>query len=167
MFKLLFKSITLTTTAIRFGVDVPAIVRTLVKADGVTSSTGNDRNEAGSGTVTVELRISLNRRGNETRLIIDSNLAPMRVDQSVIDLIAKAHLLFGKLTERPDISIADISKSFGVDRADVGRILPLAFLAPTIVEAILQGKQLQSLSPRNLARMHLPVLWADQIVTIQ
>lgn len=87
-------------------------------------------------------------------------------DDGLVDLIAKAHMLFGKLTDRPGTSITDVAKNLGIDRADVGRILPLAFLAPKIVEAVFLGDQSQSLSPRRLARMHLPLLWADQAIAI-
>lgn|SRR6185312_12794466 len=114
------------------------------------------------------MTISLKRRGNEQRLIIDSSFAPMRTpDAALIDLIAKAHLFFDTLTDRPHTSIADIARSFGIDRADVGRILPLVFLAPKIVEAVFLGDQSQRLSPRRLARMHLPLLWAEQAAAIQ
>ncbi|MHA6688591.1 recombinase family protein, partial [Mesorhizobium sp. A556] len=128
----------------------------------------SDADEDGSTAITLEMPILLKRRGNEQRLIIDSGFAPLRTpDPALVDLMAKAHLFFGKLTERPNTSIAEIAKSFGIDRADVGRILPLAFLAPKIVESVLQGTQRQNLSPRALARMHLPLLWADQAAAIQ
>jgi DNA invertase Pin-like site-specific DNA recombinase len=167
LFKLLFQSITLTTTAIRFGINVPAIVRRLVVSE-VESPSVSGADEVSSAPLILEMPISLKRRGNEQRLIIDSSFAPMRTpNAALIDLIAKAHLLFGKLTERPDTGITDVAKNLGLDRADVGRILPLAFLAPKIVEAVFLGDQSQSLSPRRLARMHLPLLWADQAAAIQ
>ena len=166
-FKLLFQSITLTTTAIRFGINVPAVVRRLTASE-VESPSASDVDEANSTLLMLEMPVLLKRRGNEQRLIIDSSFAPMRTpNAALIDLIAKAHLLFGKLTERPDTGITDVAKNLGLDRADVGRILPLAFLAPKIVESVMQGTQPQRLSPRILARMHLPLLWAGQAIAIQ
>ena len=38
---------------------------------------------------------------------------------------------------------------FGVNQADVSRVLPLAFLAPAITEAILTGRQPADLSAGN------------------
>lgn len=168
LFKRFFRSITLTTTAIRFDIHVSAIVCMLINADGGTQSSASDADEVGSATMTLEMPISLKRRGNEQRLIIDSSFAPMRTpDAALIDLVAKAHLLFGRLTGGSDTSITDVAKNLGIDRVEVGRILPLAFLAPKIVEAVLQGTQPQNLSQRGLARMHLPLLWADQAAVIQ
>ncbi|MHA6688814.1 hypothetical protein ACX3P0_25255, partial [Mesorhizobium sp. A556] len=72
LFKLLFRSITLTTTTIRFGVNGSAMVRMLVDADGGTQSSASDADEDGSTAITLEMPILLKRRGNEQRLIIDS-----------------------------------------------------------------------------------------------
>ena len=51
----------------------------------------------------------------------------------------------------------------GVDRGDVSRLIPLAFLAPDIVEAILEGHQpveMTAVRPKRMA--DLPVSWAGQ-----
>jgi len=45
----------------------------------------------------------------------------------------------------------------------MSRLLPLAFLSPRIVEAILLGEQPADLSVRHLARsIDLPIGWAEQ-----
>lgn len=89
------------------------------------STPPSDADEANSAPRMPDKPISLKRRGNEQRLIVDSGFAPMRtLDPALVDPIAKAHLPFGKLIERPDTSIIDVAKSFGIDRADTGRILP-------------------------------------------
>ena len=164
-FQLLFRSITLMTTAIRFSVNVRAIVRALAEPVGVTLSSDDGTRDENSTVVAIDLPIGLRRRTHETKLIIDSIYASTRApDESLVTLIAKAHLLFGKLTESPSAKIGDIAKDFGIHRADVGRILPLAFLAPKLVEEVLQGRQPPTLSSRNLARMHLPLLWAEQTI---
>ncbi len=54
-------------------------------------------------------------------------------------------------------------KQCGVHRADISRVLPLAFLSPKIVEAILIGRQPVDLTSRRLARLtDLPLPWHDQ-----
>jgi len=51
----------------------------------------------------------------------------------------------------------------GVDEGDVSRFLPLAFLAPDIVEAILRGEQPVSLTAEKLKRLrNLPKSWEEQ-----
>ena len=53
------------------------------------------------------------------------------------------------------------AKRHGVDSGDMSRILPLAFLAPDIKEAILCGTQPVNLTLDQLCRS-LPLAWFDQ-----
>jgi len=60
------------------------------------------------------------------------------------------------------LSISDIARSEGADVGDVSRSLQLAFLAPDLVEAILNGTQPVALTCERLKRADLPLLWKDQ-----
>lgn len=103
------------------------------------------------------------RRGVETRMVIDNHVQVRTPDSNLVDLIAKAHLYLGKPTDGADRSIAEVAKQCGVHRADISRILPLAFLSPTIVEAVLTGGQPIDLSAQRLARsIDLPLAWLEQ-----
>jgi hypothetical protein len=46
--------------------------------------------------------------------------------------------------------------------SSVAKLLPLAFLAPDIVEAILTGAQSAMIVTHRLIRSDLPVLWTRQ-----
>lgn len=60
-------------------------------------------------------------------------------------------------------SIRDIALRASMDESDVSRFLPLAFLAPDIVEAIVAGKQPVDLTTERLKRIRsLPHAWKDQ-----
>ena len=60
-------------------------------------------------------------------------------------------------------SIRDLASQHGEDAAEVSRFLPLAWLAPDIIESILGGKQPVDLTLERLRRMPtLPILWKDQ-----
>ena len=60
-------------------------------------------------------------------------------------------------------TVRDIARQEGVDEGDVSRFLPLAFLAPDIVEAILAGRQPVELTPEKLKRLrNLPKCWDEQ-----
>jgi hypothetical protein len=50
----------------------------------------------------------------------------------------------------------------GADVADVSRSLQLAFLAPDLVETILDGTQPVALTSEQLKRAGLPLLWEEQ-----
>ena len=49
-----------------------------------------------------------------------------------------------------------------VDRSHVSRNLPLAFLAPDIVTAIIDGRADPSLTLSRIKRLKLPASWQDQ-----
>jgi hypothetical protein len=67
------------------------------------------------------------------------------------------------LKNRTVESISDLAKIEHVQRTYPSRIIPLAFLAPDITEAILEGTQPIDLTlDRLLAAMPLPLVWDAQ-----
>lgn len=71
--------------------------------------------------------------------------------------------MLGMLTDGSGRTIADVANEVGVNVADASRILPLAFLAPKIIDAILRGRQPVDLTARALMRDDLSHLWTDQL----
>jgi hypothetical protein len=59
-------------------------------------------------------------------------------------------------------SIEAIAKRAGCTERYVRKMLPLAFLAPNIVESILDGRQPPSLTTSELINPKLPLCWAEQ-----
>ena len=117
-----------------------------------------------SSIVLISTPITIKRRGVETRLVIDSDSSSKREpDAKLGDVIVRANLYLGKLTDGAGRTVAEVADLFGVHAADVSRILPLAFLAPKIVEKILNGTQPADLTIRKLARVSdLPLRWSEQ-----
>ena len=65
-------------------------------------------------------------------------------------------------------SVTELAEGHGVDRTDIGRLIPLAFLAPDIVEAIVQGRQPIEFTVGRLKRIgDLPVSWPEQRRVLQ
>jgi len=61
------------------------------------------------------------------------------------------------------MTLCQIAKSENTDTADVSRSLQLAFLAPELVAAILNGRQSPEMTATKLKRLdRLPLLWEDQ-----
>ncbi len=84
-------------------------------------------------------------------------------DEGLISLIAKAHRWLEKLGSGEIVSITDLATQENLDRNEISRFLPLAFLAPDIIEAILAGTQPVDLTIKKLRRMAaLPDAWEDQ-----
>jgi len=59
---------------------------------------------------------------------------------------------------------ADIARRFGFSDPHVRRILRFAYLAPDMVEAIVEGRQPRSLAVKLLLR-GIPLAWSDQRIT--
>jgi len=125
--------------------------------------------DLGAATGTKELfslvvPVSLKRRGVEAKLVMRAaggrRSSP---DKKLITLFADAHRWIDDLAERRAISLRDLARRYHRDVGEVSRTLPLAFLAPEIIEAILDGRQPIDLTPRRLKRMGaLPCLWDEQ-----
>ncbi|WP_439604625.1 recombinase family protein [Shinella sp.] len=107
--------------------------------------------------------LQMKRRGQEARIVMPaSSMAGCKPDPVLVDLIARAHLYLETLMSLPKPSIAAVANHYDVHPADVSRLLPLAFIAPSITEAILTGRQPAELTGRRLARIELPMDWAEQ-----
>lgn len=120
--------------------------------------------ENGSGVVEVTQQIALKRRGVETRIAVqDGPALAARIDQGLIDMIAKAHLAVNALTDGIGRGFPEVAAVVEIDASDLSRILPLAFLSPKLMEAILTGRQSPDLTLRKLTRgIELPIDWQEQ-----
>jgi site-specific DNA recombinase len=113
--------------------------------------------------ITLSASLQMKRRGQEARIVMPSSTkAQHKPDPILVDLIARAHLYLDTLIALPAPSIAAVAKRHDVHPAEVSRILPLAFLAPAIAEAILAGRQPAELTGRRLSRIDLPIDWTGQ-----
>ena len=112
----------------------------------------------------IDLPLSIRRRGVEQRLVIDGQAPSLRrPDRPLIETLARARAYLEALTDGQGLTRKDVADRFGAHPEDVSRLLPLAFLSPRIVEAILLGEQPADLSVRHLARsIDLPIGWAEQ-----
>jgi site-specific DNA recombinase len=58
--------------------------------------------------------------------------------------------------------MTEIAAREGMKVSSVAKLLPLAFLAPDVVEAILVGHQAPTAVAHHLIRSDLPMLWQEQ-----
>jgi hypothetical protein len=115
-------------------------------------------------TVILTIDAKLSRLGSEVRLILPPEVNVERtkcVDKALIKAIARARSWYEKLLAGEVDSLATIAQQLRVHPRYVGRIFRCAFLAPSIVEAILEGRQPPQLTVEKL-RFGVPVLWTDQ-----
>jgi hypothetical protein len=66
------------------------------------------------------------------------------------------------------ISFAEIATEEGVSDQYVGKLMPLAFLSPAIVETVLAGECSVELTAEALtSRIEIPASWATQESTLR
>jgi site-specific DNA recombinase len=106
----------------------------------------------------------LKRRGVELRLIVgDHKRSAAIVDLSLLKAVARAHRWFDALSSGKARSLAAIAAREGLTVRYVGRLIRLAFLAPDIVESVVEGRQPTTLTAEALTRrIELPLLWCAQ-----
>lgn len=75
--------------------------------------------------------------------------------------MAHAQVWYERLLSGEATSLSAIAREHGVTPRYVGRLLRCAFLAPEIVEAILQGQQPPQLTLARLCK-NLPLDWVEQ-----
>lgn len=104
----------------------------------------------------------IRRRGVETRVLLGDR--PAEADRVLIRNLMKARDWFAALTCGE--SYTEIAAREGVATQRIQQLLPLAFLAPEIVQRIAEGRQPVGLTTEWLITNDLPVRWHDQRVLI-
>ena len=103
-------------------------------------------------------------RGPELRIVLMGAAAPPpKPDPLLLRTLSEARMRVADLDPGQGLSISAIARRAGAQVGDVSRSLPLAFLAPDLVEAILDGTQPVALTAERLKRAgELPLLWDEQ-----
>ncbi len=104
--------------------------------------------------VTILLPIILPARGGR-HLVVPAQVRPPQVDRILVSALRKAHAMLSTERGMPTMEAAPTSP---YDR----NILRLAFLAPDIQQAILDGRQPQHLNLETFKSIELPLSWPKQ-----
>ena len=121
---------------------------------------GNDR-ERYLTVLTIPAR--LKRTGIEMRMVVEDGSEPANVDPGLVRLLLRAHAIRARLLEEPSLPLKEIAAEEGISSSYVTRLLRLAFLAPDIVTAILNGRHPPQLTANRLMDdTRLPLDWTAQ-----
>jgi hypothetical protein len=122
-----------------------------------------DLSNAPEGLFAFEIPVQVRRRGVEAKLIIAGTQGrPPVPDGGLIAVITDAHRWIEELASGTARSVRDLARRHGRDAGEVSRTLPLAFLAPDLIEAIVDGRQPIELTPRKLKRSTVLPRWKEQ-----
>ena len=122
---------------------------------------GGDDRERHLTVLTIPAR--LKRTGIEMRMVVDDGSEPANVDPVLVRLLLRAHAIRARLLEEPSLPLKEIAAEEGISSSYVTRLLRLAFLAPDIVTAILNGRHPPQLTANRLMDdTRLPLDWTAQ-----
>jgi len=145
--------------------------RVELRCDGISLSlklplpVSEERNGVATGhtALTRFFPMRMKRRGIEMRMVLGGDSAPARVDLSLVKAVARGRIWSQDLISGRAKSVAEIAKREGFNERSVRRLIQLGFLAPKIVEAIVEGREPPELTARGLTRrIDLPMLWSEQ-----
>jgi site-specific DNA recombinase len=108
--------------------------------------------------------MTIRRRGVELRLILDGKTDEARVDPALVKALARARAWFDEVASGRVGSLAEIARRDGLRKRYVARLTKLAFIAPSIAEAIADGRtpigvNLQMLMDK---RLQIDPCWTEQ-----
>lgn len=113
-----------------------------------------------SKTIALAVSSSLTTWGHELRLRLDPPAGPSSCDPALIQLIARGFAAKDRLLVMTQDEVRAIPSN---QLQHLWRIARLAYLAPDIVKAILDGHQPRQVTARLLSRLGaLPLSWVDQ-----
>jgi len=113
--------------------------------------------------IVIDTAIALKRRGVEAKLVTGGEGAlVVEPDAKLIAAIATAKNWFIEIKTGGAASVLELAVRHKVDRSHISRTLPLAFLAPDIVNAIIEGRTDPNLTLSRIKRLTLPASWRAQ-----
>jgi site-specific DNA recombinase len=114
--------------------------------------------------------VHLRRAGKEVRMVIDDTdpFAPSsKPDRALIRMVTRANRFHDMLVKHKGSKFGDLAKSEKLHRSYFSQLLRLAYLAPDITTAILDGHQPAGLTATQLIeRADLPMSWREQRRTL-
>ena len=144
----LIRQIDLGKASLRITLDLAPLI------DGADKST--------EASATFDAPYETQQNGRARPIVIRSGDAPRR-DPDLIALVADARRWMAELLESDTKTAAGITLREDLRKGAVSRILPLAWLAPDIATAILEGRQPPSLTAKWLRELpELPLCWHEQ-----
>ncbi len=122
-----------------------------------------ERPSAAERLIVLEVPAVLKRAGLGMTLIVPGARQDATPDPSLIQLLLRAFAIRDRLERNPDLPLKRIAEAEGVSPSYATRALRLAYLAPDIVTAILDGRQPPGLTANTLMRnTRLPLRWEAQ-----
>lgn len=118
-------------------------------------------------TMTVHIPIMLRHRGGRKQVVTPAGSTPWiptpaRIDNTLVKALVRAHRWRDMLESGKYDTVRDLAKAETINESYLGRILRLTLLSPSLIEAILEGRQPATIELDDLLK-HFPVEWDKQL----
>jgi hypothetical protein len=128
-----------------------------------TDGSISDPTREDASSLMLSIPASLRRSGKEMVLLVEGPDACRTPDPVLIKLLTRAHALRDALAASTAPSLTIFAEREQVSKSYVTRLVRLAYLAPPIVAAIVEGRQPVGLTAKRLLQdTRLPLAWAEQ-----
>lgn len=159
------RRVTVEETAVQIALSRSGLRAVLVRGTDIPSTMfAPTRGQEDEDLMQVSISVRLTRGGGGMRLIVPGESGgerSARPNRALIKAVARAHVWYERLLSGETTSLQAIAQEHGVMPRYVRRILRCAFLAPDLVEAILDGRQPPELTLNQLCK-NLPMDWGAQ-----
>jgi hypothetical protein len=118
-------------------------------------------------TITVHIPITLRHQGGRKQVVTPAGAtpwipAPSRIDNTMVEAIVRAHRWRDMLESGDYATVRDLAKAEAINESYLGRVLRLTLLSPTLIKAILEGRQPATLELDDVLQQ-FPVEWDRQL----
>ena len=114
--------------------------------------------------ICLTIEAKLKRSGGEVHLIVPPNasgVSALQPNPSLMKAVARARDWYERVLQGKSSNQKSLTLYVGVTRRYIDKVFPCAFLAPDIVEAILEGRQPRDLTFKKLCS-EIPLSWVEQ-----
>lgn len=121
-------------------------------------------------TITVHIPFTLRHQGGRKQVVTPEGATPWipiatRVDNTMVKALARAHRWRDMLESGDYATIRDLAKAEAINESYLGRVLRLTLLSPTLIEAVLEGRQPATLELNDLLQQ-FPIEWDQQLESL-
>jgi hypothetical protein len=120
-------------------------------------------------TITVHIPITMRHQGGRKQVVTPAGATPWiptppRTDNTLVKAIVRAHRWRDMLESGDYATARDLAKAEAINESYLGRVLRLTLLSPSVIEAILEGRQPNTLELDDLLKQ-FPIEWDRQLAT--
>jgi len=140
-------------------------LRQLLSSDGRNGSNISNRQKPADRKDLLCLSIELKlKRSGGVHLVVPPNASAVSVPHpkaALIKAVARAHGWYEKVLQGKAPDMRSLARQAGLTERYIGKVFACAFLAPDIIESILDGRQPPDLTFEKLCH-DIPLSWAEQ-----